>query len=166
MAACHETQEQRERETDEGCLPRRHRDRTRREFAAIWNKVFSQSTGLLEAACPDHRALEKEAAATVPRSERPFSNWGPHILSQSMNTLITLPMKLFLPYIAHVTTVLSPSGLKVKSTVAVPSIGRFQSIRQRTSSPGLLSMMVQLPAPTLRLPSQLHTAPTPDSGPQ
>src|SRR5258708_39080555 len=114
--------------------------------------------------CTDE-ADEAEAAATVPRSASPFSNCGPHILSQSMNRLIALPMKLFLPYIAHVTTVLSPSGLNVKSTVAVPSIGRFQSIRQRTSSPCLLSMMVQLPAPTSRLPSQLHPAPTPGSGP-
>src|SRR5689334_3035329 len=101
----------------------------------------------------------------MPSSARPFSNWGPHILSQSINRLMAFPMKLFFPYIAHVTTVLSPSGLKVKSTVAVPSIGLFQSIRQRTSSDGLLSIIVQLPAPTLRLPSQLQTAPTPDSGP-
>src|SRR5688572_6303359 len=113
----------------------------------------------------DHCAGEVDATATVPRSASPFSNCGPQILSQSMNRLITLPMKLFLPYIAHVTTVLSPSDLNVKSTVAVPSIGRFQSIRQRTSSPGMLSIMVELPAPTSRLPSQLHTAPTPDSGP-
>src|SRR6266850_7758683 len=113
----------------------------------------------------NHCAGEAEAAATAPRSARPFSNCGPQILSQSMNRLITLPMKLFLPYIAHVTTVLLPSGLNVKSTVAVPSMGRFQSIRQRTSSSGLLSMIVQLPAPTSLLPSQLHTAPTPDSGP-
>src|SRR5262245_42087223 len=105
------------------------------------------------------------AAATAPRSARPFSNCGPHILSQSMKRLINLPMNLFLPYMAQVTTVLPPSGLKVKSTVAVPSMGRFQSIRQRTSSPGLLSMIVQLPAPTSLLPSQLHTAPTPEAGP-
>src|SRR4029434_9680924 len=101
--------------------------------------------------------VDTEVSATVPRSASPFSNCGPQILSQSINRLITLPMKLFLPYIAHVTKVLSPSGLKVKSTVAVPSIGRFQSIRQRTSSPGLLSIMVQLPAPTSRFPSHVHT---------
>ena len=81
-----------------------------------------------------------------------------------MNRLIALPMNPFLPYIAHVTTVLSPSGLKVKSTVATPSIGRFQSMRSRTSLPGWLSVMVLLPAPMSLLPSQLHTAPTPDSG--
>src|SRR5258705_8582693 len=59
-------------------------------------------------------------ATTTPRSVSPFSNCGPHILSQSMNRLTTLPIKLFLPYIAHVTMVLSPRGLKVKSTGAVP----------------------------------------------
>src|SRR6185369_3596381 len=105
------------------------------------------------------------AAATSPRLARPCSNCGPHIFSQSINRLTSLPMKLFLPYIAQVTTVLSPSGLNVKSTVLVPSIGRFQSMRNRTSSPGLLSMMVLLPAPMLLFPSQLHTAPTPESGP-
>src|SRR5262245_18884404 len=99
------------------------------------------------------------------RFTSPCSNRGPTILSQSMNRLISLPMKPFLPYIAHVTTVLSPAGLKVKSTVATPSIGRFQSMRSRTSSPGLLSMMVADPAPTSLLPSQLQTAPTPESGP-
>ena len=82
-----------------------------------------------------------------------------------MNTLTALPMNPFFPYIAHVTTVLSPSDLNVKSTVLVPSIGRFQSILWRTSSPGLLSMIVEEPAPILLLPSQLHTAPTPESGP-
>src|SRR5688572_30386707 len=104
-------------------------------------------------------------AATSPRLASPFSNCGPHILSQLINRLTNLPMKPFLPYIAHVTTVLSPLGLNVKSTVAVPSMGRFQSIRQRTSSPGLLSTIVELPAPTSLLPSHAHTAPTPDSGP-
>src|SRR3954453_21776236 len=104
-------------------------------------------------------------AATWPRLASPCSNCGPHILSQSINMLTNLPIKLLWPYIAQVTTVLSPSGLKVKSTVAVPVIGRFQSIRQRTSSPGLLSTMVELPAPMSLLPSQLHTAPTPESGP-
>src|SRR5205814_10089762 len=104
-------------------------------------------------------------ASIAPRSARPFSNCGPHILSQSMNRLTTLPIKPFLPYIAQVTIVLPPSGLNVKSTVLVPSIGRFQSIRIRTSSPGLLSIMVEEPAPMLLFPSQLHTAPTPESGP-
>src|SRR5438105_3101976 len=67
--------------------------------------------------------------ATAPRSARPFSNCGPHILSQFINRLTALPMKLFFPYMAQVTTVWFPSGLKVKSTVAIPSIGLFQSIR-------------------------------------
>src|SRR6185369_6508430 len=108
---------------------------------------------------------DEVAVATLPRSARPCSNCGPHILSQSMNRLTSLPMKLFLPYMAHVTTVLSLAGLKVKSTVDVPSIGRFQSMRIRTSSPGLLSVMVAEPAPMSLLPSQLHAAPTPESGP-
>src|SRR5262245_47890370 len=63
---------------------------------------------------------------TLSRFASPCSNRGPTILSQSMKRLISLPMKPFLPYIAHVTAVLSPAGLKVKSTVATPSIGRFQ----------------------------------------
>src|SRR4029450_3885561 len=113
-----------------------------------------------------HLAAEAvEAVAASPSATSPFSNCGPPILSQSMNKLISLPVKLFLPYMAHVTTVLPPSGLNVKSTVLVPSMGRFQSIRQRTSSPGLLSTIVQLPAPMSLLPSQLQTAPTPESGP-
>src|SRR5262245_59453036 len=82
-----------------------------------------------------------------------------------MNKLISLPRKLFLPYIAQVTTVLSPVGLKVQSTVACPSIGRLQSILRRTSSPGLDSTMVAEPAPMSLFPSQLHTEPTPEPGP-
>src|SRR5437899_1291825 len=77
---------------------------------------------------PSYFAAEA-ALTTLPRSARPCSNCGPTIFSQSRNRLTSLPMKLFLPYIAHVTTVLSPAGLKVNSTVLVPSIGRFQSMR-------------------------------------
>src|SRR6516162_9787527 len=48
----------------------------------------------------NYGAAEAVAAATLPSSARPFSNCGPHILSQSMNRLTALAMKLFLPYIA------------------------------------------------------------------
>ena len=58
-------------------------------------------------------------AVTLPKSARPCSKGGPHIFSHDMNTLIALPMKPFLPYIAQVTTVLSPCGLNVKSAVAI-----------------------------------------------
>jgi hypothetical protein len=74
----------------------------------------------------------------LPKSASPCSKDGPPILSESMNTLTTLPKKFFRSYIAQVTPVLSPTGRNVKSTVLVPSIGRFHSMRIRTSSPGLL----------------------------
>ena len=109
---------------------------------------------------------DADSAATAPRLARPFSNSGPHILSQSIKRLITLPMKPFEPYMLHVTSVLPVTGLKVKSRVLVPCIGSFQSILKRTSSPGLLAMIVLVPAPTLLSPFQLHTAPTPEGAPE
>src|SRR5262245_28113727 len=115
--------------------------------------------------CWRDQFTEEVFETTLASSASPCSNCGPHILSQSMNRLIILPTKLFLPYIAQVTTVLSPAGLNVKSTIEVASMGRFQSIFRRTSSPGLLSTMVAEPAPMSLLPSQLQTEPTPEAGP-
>src|SRR5882724_6441202 len=65
----------------------------------------------------------------------------------------------------HVTVVPWPSGLKVNSAVASPAIGLKNSSFTRTSSFGLLSMIVWRPAPTSLLPSQALTAPTPLAGP-
>ena len=82
-----------------------------------------------------------------------------------MNRLTTFAITpSFFPYIAQVTFVLSPSCLNVNSTVLVPSIGSFQSMRSTMRSFAFHSIIVADPFPTF-LPSQLATAPTPDSGP-
>src|SRR5436190_3782463 len=96
---------------------------------------------------------------------RPFSNCGPTILSQSMNRLIALVMKLLRPDIVHVTFVLSPAGVIVNSVSLTPAKGRTNSRRMRTWSFGTASVMVMLPAPTSLLPSQANLAPSPLVGP-
>ena len=74
----------------------------------------------------DHSLGEPEAAATAPRSASPFSNCGPHILSQSMNNLIALPMRLFLPYIAHVTVAIPTAHgthARLRAAVGILDVG-------------------------------------------
>src|SRR3954454_18770118 len=96
---------------------------------------------------------------------RPCSNCGPTILSQSMNRLIALVMKLLLPVMVQVTFVLSPMGLMVNSVSLTPANGRMNSRRIRTWSFGTLSVIVMFPAPTFLLPSQANLAPSPLVGP-
>src|SRR3954471_21714566 len=96
---------------------------------------------------------------------RPCSNCGPTILSQSMNRLMALVMKLFLPVMVQVIFVLSPTGLRVKSVSFTPAKGRTNSRRIRTWSLGTLSVIVMFPAPMFLLPSQAHLAPSPPGGP-
>ena len=93
--------------------------------------------------------------ATTPcRFFRPFSNCPPTILSQSMKSPAALAMKLFVPAMLHVITVFSPSAWNVNSAVFVAAKGLRNSIRQRTSSPGRLSVIVIVPSPTSLLPAQ------------
>src|SRR4051812_41040935 len=97
---------------------------------------------------------------------RPFSNWGPTILSQSMKRLIALVMKLLRPDMAQVTLVLSLMGLNVNSVSLTPAKGRMNSSRMRMWSFGALSVISMLPAPTSLLPSQANFAPLPMVGPE
>ena len=57
------------------------------------------------------------------------------------------------------------SGANVKSANDVPANGLIMSRRKRTSSPGRLAVIVELPAPTWLLPDQRETEPTPAAGP-
>ena len=75
---------------------------------------------------------------------RPFSNWGPTILSQSMKRLMALVMKLFWPDMVQVTLVLSPTGLNVNSVSLTPAKGRMNSRRMRMWSFGTLSVIVHV----------------------
>jgi len=66
---------------------------------------------------------------------------------------------------AHVTAVRSPSGLNVNSAVLVPAIGCTKSSLILMSSAGRLWVSVMRPSPTLLLPAQAKTAPSPAEAP-
>src|SRR3954470_22915244 len=103
--------------------------------------------------------------AAVSMLARPFSNCGPTILSQSINRLMALVMKLLRPDMVQVTFVWSPAGLIVNIVSLTPAKGRTNSRRMRTWSFGTLSVIVILPAPTSLLPSHVNLAPSPLVGP-
>jgi len=110
---------------------------------------------------PTYRAV----STTDFNAAKPFSNWPPTILSQLMIKPMALPMKLFFPYIVHVTVVWSFSELKVNSDVLVAAKGFRNSSLKLIKASGRLSMIVMLPWPTLLLPAHLIMAPVPDAGP-
>src|ERR1700761_3637175 len=82
-----------------------------------------------------------------------------------MTSTKALPMKDWGPCMLQVTAVWLPWGLKVNSTVLVPTNGFRNSILIRMNSLGRLSRMVMTPAPTLLFPSQRKIAPVPEGEP-
>src|ERR1043166_3402772 len=90
---------------------------------------------------------------------KPCSNWLPTILSQSMNRPTAFVMKLFLPDIVHVTSVLLPCGLKVNSAALVPLNGLRNSSLNRTSSFGRLSVITRSEEHTSELQSRFGLSP-------
>src|SRR5258707_4159710 len=95
----------------------------------------------------------------------PFSNWLPTILSQSMNTVMSLAKNGWRPLIAHVTVVVLPFGASVNSTALCASMGLCMSSRMATRKDGAASVISMRPSPTLLLPLQVCAAPLPLSGP-
>src|SRR5919204_2193409 len=82
-----------------------------------------------------------------------------------MNKQIARDRKLFCPNMAQVTAVRLPSGLNVNSAVLVPAIGCTKSSLILMRSAGRLSVTVMRPSPTLLLPAQAKTAPSPADAP-
>src|SRR4051812_11235362 len=95
----------------------------------------------------------------------PFSKSGPTVRSMLITRHIALPMKLCLPDMVQITLVRLAWSEKMNSESLVPPNGLAKSVRMRTRSFGLLSVMVMVPAPTLSLPDQWNIAPEPAAGP-
>src|SRR5712692_8348968 len=103
-------------------------------------------------------------SATAFRLARPVSNCLPTMPSMSKTTCTTLATYGSGPCMAHVTSVESPLGTRVNTTLLWASNGLTKS-RSIATREGAASVISMRPSPTSRLPCHAYTAPLPFTAP-